>query len=187
MLTAIFFSDILPIFLVAGVGFLLARHVRLDVNALARLSFHALAPCLVFTLLVTSAASGPDLARMALFSTLVTLGIGLVAWLVVQPLRLGRTAMVGFLLVVMFSNGGNFGLALVEFAFHDEALTFAAVYFVTSATLAYTLGVFLAAAGRRSAREALIGLRRVPTLYAVGAALVVMELDVAAPLDSCDL
>ncbi len=62
---AVLLNDILPILLVAGVGFLLARVARIDVGALARLAFHALAPCLIFMLLVTSQASGRELVLMA--------------------------------------------------------------------------------------------------------------------------
>jgi predicted permease len=70
---------------------------------------------------------------------------------------------------------------VVLFAFGPEALTFATVYFVTSAVLCYTVGVFLAASGRRSVGEALLGVRRVPTIYALVAAGVVLALGVQVP------
>ena len=53
------------------------------------------------------------------------------------------------MLVVMFSNGGNYGLPVALFAFGRDALTFATVYFLTSAVLTYTVGVSLAASGSR--------------------------------------
>ena len=179
---SILINDIVPILLVAGVGFVLARVVRLDVNALARLAFHALAPCLIFMLLVSSTASGTDLALMALFCAAIVAAAGSVARLSALWFRLDRAALAGFLLAVMFSNGGNFGLALVEFAFGREALTLASMYFVTGAVLAYTVGVFLASAGSRTVGQALGGVGRVPAVYAVVAAVAVTGLGLEMPV-----
>ena len=181
-LLQIFLSDILPIFIVAGTGFVLARRVAINVRALSSVSFNALAPCLVFTLMVSSSISALDFGRMALFCVLVMAIRGMLARLVARPLGLDRVTRAGFLLVVVFSNSGNFGLPVVLFAFGREALTFATVYFVIAAVLSYTVGVFLAASGRRSFTEALRGIRRVPTVYAVVAAAIVLAFDVPIPI-----
>lgn len=58
---------------------------------------------------------------------------------------------------------------------------FATAYFVTSSILTYTVGIVLAASGRRSARESVRGLSRVPTIYAAAAAVAVLVLDVSLP------
>ncbi len=178
----IFLADILPIFIVAGTGFLLARRVAVNVRALSSVIFNALAPCLVFTLMVTSSISALDFGRMALFCVLMMAIRGVIGHLVAMPLGLDRATRAGFLLVVVFSNSGNFGLPVVLFAFGREALAFATVYFVIAAVLSYTVGVFLAASGRRSFLEALRGIRRVPTVYAVMAAGIVMALQVPIPV-----
>lgn len=178
----IFLSDILPIFIVAGTGFVLARRVAVNVRTLSTVSFNALAPCLVFSLMVSSSISALDFGRMALFCVLVMAIRGILARLIAVPLGLDRVTRAGFLLVVVFSNSGNFGLPVVLFAFGREALTFATVYFVIAAVLSYTVGVFLAATGRRSFVDALRGIRRVPTVYAVIAAAMVIALRVPIPI-----
>jgi predicted permease len=180
-LLPIFASDILPIFVLAGVGFLLARYSGVDARSLSRVTFNALSPCLVFHLLVTSTISGTEFGRMALFCVLVMGSIGLIARASASALRLDRPATIALMLVVMFSNGGNYGLPVAMFAFGSEALAFASVYFVTSSVLTYTAGVFLAASGRRSVAQALWGVTRVPTIYAVAAAGLVMWLRVPLP------
>ena len=181
-LVQIFLSDILPIFIVAGTGFVLARRVAVNVRTLSTVSFNALAPCLVFTLMVSSSISVLDFGRMALFCVLVMAIRGVLARLIAVPLGLDRVTRAGFLLVVVFSNSGNFGLPVVLFAFGREALAFATVYFVIAAVLSYTVGVFLAASGRRSFLEALRGIRRVPTVYAVIAAAIVLAFRVPIPI-----
>ena len=180
-LLAILATDIAPIFLLAGAGFLLARHGGVDVRPLSKVTFYALSPCLVFELLVTSAAGGSDFGRMVLFAVLVTAAAGLAARLAGGALRLDRPELSAFLLVVMFSNGGNYGLPVALFAFGREALTFASIYFVTGSVLTYTGGVLLAASGRRSPRWALAGLTRVPAVYAALLAMVVIASGVTLP------
>ena len=50
--------------------------------------------------------------------------IPLLARLAAIPFRLSRPELAAFLIVVMFSNGGNYGLPVVSFAFGAEALAF---------------------------------------------------------------
>ena len=181
LLFAILRDDILPIFIVAGIGFVLARHFDVSVQTLSRVTFNALVPCLIFDALVESTLSSSDFGRMALFCVMNSAVAGLIAATVTAPFRLERQLRVAFLLVVMVSNSGNFALPLVQFAFGPEALAHATVYFVTSSLLTYTVGVFLAASGRRSVPHALRGVFRVPAIYGVAAALVMRIADTSPP------
>lgn len=181
LLLDIFFANILPVFLVAAVGFLLARHAAIEVRALARLSLHGLAPVLIFDLLVTSEITGAAAGRMVLLCLMVVTGMGLVARLVALPLRLTRSGMLAFLLVVMFANGGNYGLPVALFAFGRDALVFATIYFVTSSVLTYTIGVSIAGSGRTSWRQAAAGIVRIPAVWALLAAAVVIGTGAAVP------
>jgi len=182
LLASIFLHDVLPIFIVAAIGFTMARKLEVDVRALSRVTFNALSPCLVFHLLVTSHIGVTDVARMVAVASAAVLGIGAVARAAVVPFRLSRPALAAFLLVVMFSNAGNYGLPVVLFAFGREALAHASVYFVANAVLTFTVGVFLASAGRRSVGQALRGVLRVPAVYAVAAAAVVLTAGATVPV-----
>jgi predicted permease len=182
LLLSIFASDILPIFVIAAVGFLLARKLQASVKTLSHVVFYALVPCLGFRLLVTSKMTGPQVGRMVLLAIVVTASMGILARLAAIPFHLSRSELSAFLLVVMFSNGGNYGLPVVLFAFGNEALSHATVYFVTSSILTYTVGVFLAAAGRRSLWQALIGITRIPAIYGVAVALIVIAAGATVPM-----
>jgi predicted permease len=182
LVASIFVSDILPIFVIAAVGFLLARRLGASVKTLATVAFNSLSPCLVFDQLVTAQISGSQSLRVAAFCVLLTIAIGIAARLTSMPLRLDRTTLSSFLLVAMFSNSGNYALPVVLFAFGKEALAFASVYFVTSAILIYTAGILVAASGHGSVRTALARLFRVPAVYAVAAAVIVLATGAAVPL-----
>lgn len=181
LVASIFASDILPIFVVAGVGFILARRFRAEVKTLSTVAFNSLSPCLVFNQLVTAQVSGSQSLRVAAFCVLLTVSIGVIARLASVPLRLDRLTLSSFLLVAMFSNSGNYALPVVLFAFGREALAFASVYFVTSAILIYTAGVLVAASGRGSVGLALTRLLRVPAIYALAAAIIVLWTHTTVP------
>src|SRR5262245_49746028 len=118
-------------------------------------------------MLSTSKMTGPEAGRLALLAILVMVVMGLLARIAAIPFRLSRAELSGFLLVAMFSNGGNYGLPVVLFAFGNDALAPATVYFVTSSILTYTAGVFLAAAGRRSGTGAMRGTTNMPARKSV--------------------
>jgi len=181
LIGSIFASDIVPIFVVAGVGFLLARRFGASVKTLSTVAFNSLSPCLVFNQLVTAQVSGSQSLRVVAFCVLLTMAIGLVARLTSMPLRLDRMTLSSFLLVAMFSNSGNYALPVVLFAFGREALSFASVYFVTSAILIYTAGILVAASGHGSVRLALARLLKVPAIYAVTAAVIVLSTHATVP------
>src|SRR5437868_9988766 len=88
LLVSILLSDILPIFAIAGAGFLLARFAGIDVKMLSRVVFYALLPCLAFRLLVNSSASGPNVARLILLAVLIMCCMGLVGYVASKGLGL---------------------------------------------------------------------------------------------------
>ena len=181
LVASIFASDILPIFVIAGVGFVLARRFGANVKTLSTVAFNALSPCLVFYQLVTAQVGGSQSLRVVAFCVLLTIAVGLVARLASMPLKLDRMTLSSFLLVAMFSNSGNYALPVVLFAFGREALSFASVYFVTSAILIYTAGILVAASGHGSMRLAFARLSKVPALYAVTAAVIVLSTHATVP------
>src|SRR5579872_403458 len=103
LIVSILVSDILPIFAIAGAGFLLARYAGVDVKMLARVVFHSLLPCLAFRLLVNSSASGENVARLMLLAVLIMGSMGLVGYIAAKGVGLDGKYLRAFLMVVMFS------------------------------------------------------------------------------------
>ena len=181
-LLSVFLADLLPIFIVAGVGFLLAKKLRTGATTLTHVVFYALLPCFAFRQLVTSAASAPRFGLMVLLGVLIAAGMAAIGTLVGIALRLSRSELNVFLLVVMFSNGGNYGLPVVSFAFGEEALAYGTAFFLTGSVLMNTVGAFLAAAGRRTLRTSAKSVLKIPALYGTAAAIITIAAGVNVPL-----
>lgn len=78
-----------------------------------------------------------------------------------------------FILTTTFANTGNFGLSVNQFAFGDEALALASLYFITHTMLTNSIGVYVATIGKVQPKQALLGLLKVPAVYAIPIALIV--------------
>jgi len=181
LLLSIFAFDLLPIFLIAGAGFALARWRGASATTLTHVVFYALLPCFAFRLLMTSVATGREFGLMVLLALLVMAAMALVGTVASFALRLNRTETSAFLLVLMFSNGGNYGLPVVSFAFGEQALSYGTVFFLTGSVMTSTVGAFLAAAGRRSLRAALMSVLRMPALYGILAAVLALSTGITTP------
>jgi predicted permease len=174
LLVSILVSDILPIFAIAGAGFFLARYAAIEVKTVARIVFYSLLPCLAFRLLVTSKASGPSAGRLMVLAVGIMGAMGLLGYMVGKRLGLENKTLRAFMMVVMFSNGGNYGLPVVRFAFGPEALTYATIFFLTGSATTYVAGAFFAGSSHRRLAGALDKIWRMPSLYGVALALLVL-------------
>jgi predicted permease len=181
LLVSILLSDILPIFAIAGAGFLLARCALIDVKTVARVVFYALLPCLVFEMLVSSTATGPNVGRMMAMAVLVMLTMGAIGYVAAKALRLDGPTLRGFLMVTMFSNSGNYGLPVVRFAFGQAALTYATIFFIAGSVTTYVAGAFFASGHRRNLAGVLDKIWRMPSLYGVSLALLVLAIGRPVP------
>jgi len=181
-LLILFSNNLLPIFLAAGAGFLVAKYLGVTPRSISKIAFYIFSPCLIFTLLTSGQLDGNDITRMAGFVVVILLILGTITALIGYVLRFDRSILVALMLTVMFGNVGNFGLSLNLFAFGESALAYASVYFVTSAILVYTVGVVLASWGKSGLRTALLGVLKVPVIYAVILALIFNWFDWFLPL-----
>jgi predicted permease len=181
LLVSILVSDILPVFAIAGAGFLLARYADVDVKVVARVVFYALLPCLAFRLLVTSTPSGPNVGRLVFLAVLIMAAMGVVGYVAAKGLKLNGASLRAFMMVVMFSNGGNYGLPVVRFAFGGEALTYATIFFLSGSVTTYVAGSFFAGTRRGKFAGALDKIWRMPSLYGLALAMIVLAFGWTVP------
>ena len=163
----VFVNNILPILLLSGAGFALGRALKLDSRPLGRVIFYILSPVLVFNLLTSSKLAVESILLMMGYSASVMAIVAGIAFVLGKLLRLERSSLIVVILTSMFANNGNYGLPLIAFAFGQEALAYASIYFITNSLLLYTVGVLIASLGHLRLKEALLGLLKVPTIYAI--------------------
>jgi predicted permease len=174
VLASTFANNILPILLIGGAGFALGKTLHIDPRSLGRVVFYVFSPVLIFNLLLQNRLKMDE-------AICVIAAMGFITYLLGTLLKLERPVMTSILITTMFANTGNYGLPLVAFAFGEEALSYAGIYFVTTTLLFYTVGVLIASLGHMSLKDAMLGLLKIPTLYAVLLAVLVNSLGIQLP------
>ncbi|MEF8786714.1 MAG: AEC family transporter [Haloarculaceae archaeon] len=187
-LLSIFATAILPIVAIAAAGFVLGRRRDVAAGPLNTVTIYVLVPALVFHSLATTALSGETLASVAVGVFLFT---GVMALLSEGSGRmLGETEPIlgSFVLVSIFSNAGNYGIPVSEFAFGAVGRSTAVVFIVAQSVAMYTLGVYLAARGEGD--DWYSGMRaifEIPLIYVVIAALAARWLGAVPAADTATM
>jgi len=181
-LLRLFADNLLPILLVAGAGYLAGKWLKVDARSISRVVFYLFSPCLLYDLLVSNQFESGDMLRMFGFAFASILAVGAIAWTLGRLLRLDRKTLAAVLLCTLTVNAGNYGLSLNLFAFGEEALAYASLFFVVSAVITYTFGVMVASLGKTSLADSLKGLLKIPVIYVVPLALIFISFNWELPL-----
>jgi predicted permease len=170
---------IAPVFICAVIGFTWVKlKVAYDTAFVTTLATNVGTPALVFSTLV-----GQDLGASGLLDRMGSMALACVvavaAMLVVGAivLRMLRLSWGAYLPSLAFSNAGNMGLPLCLFAFGDQGLALAIIYFSVTSVLNFTVGVGLA-----SGTMSPLVLLRTPVIWAVALSVAVIVTEYEAPL-----
>lgn len=166
---------VLPVLLVAGIGFIWARMGRrFDSVFLTDIATNVGTPCLVAHSLMTLEIDPAALAQMGVAVLIAVSGFLVLGFIV---LRLMKLSIHSYLPALTFPNTGNMGLPLALFAFGPEGLALAVVYFSCTVTLQFTLGISISAGNLSLSR-----LVRTPTIYAVVISAILLLMDMKLPV-----
>lgn len=169
-LTFVLLNIIAPVIAVAALGFVLARVFGLESRTPSRLSLYLFSPALVFTSIYHSKL-GTEFVSIIAFAVIIFALMGVFTFILTQALRFDRLTSAAFALSTLFVNAGNLGLPLNLFAFGQEGLNRAVIYFVATSVLAQTAAIFIAARGTVTNRDALARVFKMPLIYAASLAL----------------
>ena len=139
-----FANNLLPILLIAATGYILGKTLTVDSRTIGRIVFYIFSPLLVFNLMVTSQLNFGQAITTVEFTAAVIAIMGVLAFIFGKIFQLERPQLLAVILTVAFGNTGNYGLPLVKFAFGDEALAVASIFYVTTTILFNTVGVIIA-------------------------------------------
>ena len=167
----IFVNVVLPVFIVAGLGFAIERRYRIPVVPINQIVLYLLMPCFIFTSLLAFPLRSEEPLRVGAFIVLLTVVMLVVAAAIAVVLRLDRRTTSAVMLTAAFPNLGNYGLSVVLLAYGQEGVRFGTILLAFQMVFSLTLAVFIASSGHASPRDSLVQVARQPVLYAVAAAL----------------
>lgn len=181
VLASTFANNILPILLLSGAGFALGKFLHIEARSIGRVVFYIFSPVLIFNLLIQNRLKMSEAIGVILLTICTVSLMGLLTYALGTLFKLERPVLISILVTTMFANTGNYGLPLVSFAFGEKALSYAGIFFVTTTFLFYTVGVLIASLGHMNFKEALLGLFKIPTMYAVVLAVIINTFGIQIP------
>jgi malate permease and related proteins len=174
------FSATVPVFLVAGLAFVLRKRMPLDTKTLSTLNIYLFIPCLVFAGLCRREIQWGLFAQYAAGGILMTACMWVILGWVARRRGLTGGDQSAFMMT-MFMNLGNFGLPICKFAFGDEGLALAVVVMVCGSFLQNSIGIYFAQRTHYGIRDAFLRVFRFPMIYAFALALIFQRLHLQTP------
>jgi malate permease and related proteins len=168
---SLFVNVVLPVFIVAGLGYVIEKRLRLPIAPFNQLVLYVLMPALVFTSLLAIDFRTEEPAKIALFTVLLAVAMLAVAAAIARVASLDRVTSSALMLTAALPNLGNYGLSVVLLAYGQEGLATGIVLLAVQSLYGIPLGIFLASSGSASWSRSLVEVFRQPMIYAVAAAL----------------
>jgi hypothetical protein len=142
--TMVFLSVLLPVFLIAGSGYLLARLTGIKSDGLVKVVFYILSPCLIFYSLYSQQVSESAIASLVIFVISLHAILFIIASVLFRLFHWDDDSRVAGTLALFLNNGGNYGLPILLFTFGDVGFQFGVLYVVVHAAMQVIIGVGIA-------------------------------------------
>lgn len=151
---------VVPVFVCVALGVLWAKiGTPFDTALITSLVYNIGVPCLILATFQKVDLSAAAMGEVALATLACYGGFTACAYLLIRALRL---EVASYLPGLIFPLTGSMGLPVSYFAFGDEGLALAIVYFTFGAVGSFTIGAAIA-----EGKWSIAGLLRIPALYAV--------------------
>lgn len=181
-LFSVFLNVILPVFGIVALGFLLGGRLELQARTLTRTAYYVFVPAFIFQTISSSSVAFGSTLKMLCFIVVTHLLAAAVAGLVGYWLGRSKEMIAAFIMIAVFGNVGNYGLALIRFRLGEAAAAPATIYFVAITITAFVVCVGAAGWARGGSKGALWGVLKTPALWATPPALLVSVGSVEVPL-----
>lgn len=179
---SIFLNVVLPVFGIVIIGYLLGGRLELQARTLSRAAYYVFVPAYIFQAVGSSNIALDDTLKMIGFIILAQTLAAVTAGLVGRLLGRTREMIAAYIMVAVFANVGNYGIAVIHFRFGDPALAPATIYYVVMSIVQFVIGIGAAGWARGGGRGALGNLFKTPAILAVIPAILVSSSGVTVPL-----
>lgn len=182
--------NIIPIFILIGLGFLLSKKFDLHIQSLSKLLFYLFMPSFMFCSVYTTPLH-LNMAKVILFGFVMLLVNDLVGQLIAKIRNYDTGLTNAFKNSIMFNNSGNVGVSLITLIFAsspfvidgktpylNEAITAQIMILVIQGISVNTLGFFNAGQAKKSRKDSLLQVLKMPAIYIIPLALTAQWLQV---------
>ncbi|MCY6485215.1 AEC family transporter [Clostridium aestuarii] len=180
----ILIHNIVPIFFLIILGYLIDKKFALNIFTLSKLNFYIFVPVFAFMQLYTTKIPG-EMLKVTVFALLLILINYIISTLIANLLKYDISLKNAFKNSIMFYNSGNIGIPLITLVFSSTpfiingetpylnlALTTQIVILVTQSIFTNTVGFFNAGQGTMHWIDSIKSIFKMPTIYAIPLAII---------------
>ncbi|HHU78874.1 MAG: AEC family transporter [Caldicoprobacterales bacterium] len=165
---AILVDNIVPIFLIILIGYVIGKKFPLDIYTLTKINIYVFVPALILVKLTETEVTR-ELAGAIGFTFLVILAAGLLVTGIAR-LRKSSPSMANAMKnAVSFYNSGNMGLPLIMLIFDQlpQAVAIQIMVLLAQNLATNTVGLYNANRGNKGVKGSLLQVLKTPSIYAV--------------------
>ncbi|HEY6098197.1 MAG TPA: AEC family transporter, partial [Anaeromyxobacter sp.] len=129
-LLSVFVEVVAPVFAIVALGWALGPRLGLDAKTLSRAAYYVFVPAFTFDVISRSRVPLASAGRMAAYAVVTHVAFGAIAFALARLLGRSRKVIAAWVMLSVFGNVGNFGLALIQFRLGAAALAPATIYFI---------------------------------------------------------
>lgn len=179
----ILLNNVIPLFLVMTIGFVVQRTRGLDIKTLSNINFYILSPAVVFNLLYSTDISLSLFGSVIGFFVLFMLMQYFLCAIVIKLLRLEGGMPAAMRNSVLFANSANYGLPINELAFSGNPLTLGVqvIILMLQSFLPNTYGIYSVNAHQVDRKAIWRTIAGQPVIYAIPLALLLRSLGIQLP------
>ncbi len=179
---SIFVNVVLPVFGIIIIGYLFGGKLQLQARTLSRAAYYIFVPAYIFQAVGQSHIALGDALKMIGFIVTAQSLTAFCAGFIARLLGRTREMIAAFIIVVVFANVGNYGIAVIHFRLGDPGLAPATIYYVIMSMVQFSIGVSAAGWARGGGKGALGNLFKTPAILATIPAILVSAGGIPLPL-----
>lgn len=176
----LFFSVVLPIVSIFGLGYILQRIRVLDVKSVSTVAIYIFLPALAFNSLYNANFNkGFTIVIIFAFSLLFCMIV--LNKILAKIFKWPQSVESASILTTAFMNGGNYGVPVIIFVLPEAAVAYGVFFMVLQQIIMNSFGVYYASRSRSGALKAVKTVFKMPATYAVILAFLCQGLTLEVP------
>lgn len=176
------YNVISPIAIIVALSALASHYLKPEPRTLSTLIIYLFSPMLVLNSMASTEIQPGDLVNIMGISVLLVVVMSVIGFGVARLLKLDKRTESAFVMVIVLVNAANYGIPVNEFAYGIPGADRAMVYYIGTALVGNTYGVFLASRGSASMRESIMNVFKIPMVYCLVAGLALNFSGTALPV-----
>jgi len=169
----VFFNNIVPIFFIICIGYIMGLFLNLEIQTLSKINFFAFIPAMVLVNIYETAID-LNMLYSIIFGILLVLFLAIIGYITTKITNFSEPVNNAFMNSFLFYNAGNYSLPLIVLVFNNSpfAISIQVMILLVQTITLNTLAFYFSGIGDMDFRQILGKIIKIPPIYAVIVAII---------------